>query len=136
MIGERTAEELKIEIGTAYPGRRSEEWEIRGRDLMSGLPRNLRLTSAQVYEAMKETLSEMINAVKSVLEQTPPELAADIIDKGIVLTGGGALLRDFDLLLSQETGVPVHVAENALDCVALGTGEALKALDRLPLYTA
>lgn len=135
MIGERTAEELKVQIGTAYPTRRNDEWEIRGRDLVSGLPRNLVLTAAQVYEAMKEPLAEIVAAVKSVLEQTPPELASDIIDKGIILTGGGALLRDFDLLLSQETGVPVHIAENPLDCVALGTGIALTSLDRLALYT-
>ncbi|HEX6990136.1 MAG TPA: rod shape-determining protein, partial [Bacillota bacterium] len=135
MIGERTAEELKVQIGTAFPKRRNDEWEIRGRDLVSGLPRNLTMTSVQVYEAMREPLAEIVAAVKSVLEQTPPELASDIIDKGIVLTGGGALLRDLDVLLSQETGVPVHVAERPLDCVALGTGVALMSLDRLPLYT-
>ncbi|HEX6989888.1 MAG TPA: rod shape-determining protein [Bacillota bacterium] len=135
MIGERTAEELKVQIGTAFPKGRNDEWEIRGRDLVSGLPRNLTMTSGQVYEAMREPLAEIVAAVKSVLEQTPPELASDIIDKGIVLTGGGALLRDLDVLLSQETGVPVHIAEHPLDCVALGTGVALMSLDRLPLYT-
>lgn len=135
LIGERTAEELKMQVGTACMPRQVDEYEVRGRDLVSGLPRNLVLTSAHVHEAMKEPLAEIVGAVKAVLEQTPPELAADIIDRGIVLTGGGALLKDMDVLLSRETGVPVHIAEHPLDCVALGTLRALGSLDRLPLYT-
>lgn len=133
MIGERTAEELKIKIGTAYPGAKKSEdcLEIRGRDLVSGLPKTISVTSRESTVALQEPVDQIVGAVKEVLEHTPPELAADIIDKGIVLTGGGALLRGLDLLISEETGLSVHVSEEAISCVALGTGKALTRLDAL-----
>lgn len=128
-IGERTAEEIKIEIGSAYlPGEPERRMEIRGRDLVRGLPVAVEISSTQVYEAIKENLAAVVGAVKEVLETTPPELAADIVEKGIVLTGGGALLRGLDLLLSRETGLAVHVSDDPLSCVARGTGRALGML--------
>ncbi|HEX5451123.1 MAG TPA: rod shape-determining protein [Candidatus Limnocylindrales bacterium] len=129
MIGERTAEEVKIEIGTALPLERELSMEVRGRDLIAGLPRTIPITSSEVMEAVELPLQALVAAVRQVLEQTPPELSSDIIDKGMVMSGGGALLRNIDKLLTQVTGVPCHVAENALNCVALGTGEALKHYD-------
>jgi len=126
MIGERTAEEVKIAIGTALPLERDLSMEVRGRDLIAGLPRTIPITSSEVMEAIEAPLQQLVAAVRHVLEQTPPELSSDIIDKGMVMSGGGALLRNIDKLLTQVTGVPCHVAENALNCVALGTGEALK----------
>jgi len=129
MIGERTAEEVKITIGTALPLERELSMEVRGRDLIAGLPRTIAITSSEVMEAIELPLQQLVAAVRSVLEQTPPELSSDIIDKGMVMSGGGALLRNIDKLLTQVTGVPCHVAENALNCVALGTGEALKHYD-------
>ncbi|HXI45177.1 MAG TPA: rod shape-determining protein [Candidatus Acidoferrales bacterium] len=129
MIGERTAEEVKIAIGTALPLERELTMEVRGRDLIAGLPRTIPITSSEVMEAIELPLQQLVAAVRSVLEQTPPELSSDIIDKGMVMSGGGALLRNIDKLLTQVTGVPCHVAENALNCVALGTGEALKHYD-------
>ncbi|TCS96500.1 rod shape-determining protein [Hazenella coriacea] len=126
LIGERTSEMLKMEIGSASPLEEEIEKEIRGRDLISGLPRNLMITSKEITEALEETVDAIIESVKQTLEQTPPELAADILEKGIVLTGGGALLRKLDQRLSDETKMPVIVAENALDCVAIGTGMALE----------
>jgi rod shape-determining protein MreB len=129
MIGERTAEEVKIEIGTALPLERELSMEVRGRDLIAGLPRTIPITSSEVMEAIELPLQQLVAAVRMVLEQTPPELSSDIIDKGMVMSGGGALLRNIDKLLTQVTGVPCHVAENALNCVALGTGEALKHYD-------
>ena len=129
MIGERTAEEVKITIGTALPLERELTTDCRGRDLIAGLPRTIPLTSSEVMEALETPLQQVVTAVKQVLEETPPELASDIIDKGMVMTGGGSLLRNLDKLLTQVTGVPCHVAENAMDCVALGTGEALKHYD-------
>jgi rod shape-determining protein MreB len=126
MIGERTAEEVKITIGTALPLERELSMEVRGRDLIAGLPRTIPITSSEVMEAIELPLQQLVAAVRHVLEQTPPELSSDIIDKGMVMSGGGALLRNIDKLLTQVTGVPCHVAENALNCVALGTGEALK----------
>lgn len=129
MIGERTAEEVKIEIGTALPLERELSMEVRGRDLIAGLPRTIPITSSEVMEAIELPLQQLVAAVRAVLEQTPPELSSDIIDKGMVMSGGGALLRNIDKLLTQVTGVPCHVAENALNCVALGTGEALKHYD-------
>jgi rod shape-determining protein MreB len=129
MIGERTAEEVKITIGTALPLERELSMEVRGRDLIAGLPRTIPITSSEVMEAIELPLQQLVAAVRHVLEQTPPELSSDIIDKGMVMSGGGALLRNIDKLLTQVTGVPCHVAENALDCVALGTGEALKHYD-------
>ncbi|HLX34610.1 MAG TPA: rod shape-determining protein [Candidatus Limnocylindrales bacterium] len=129
MIGERTAEDVKITIGTALPLERELSMEVRGRDLIAGLPRTIPITSSEVMEAIELPLQQLVAAVRSVLEQTPPELSSDIIDKGMVMSGGGALLRNIDKLLTQVTGVPCHVAENALNCVALGTGEALKHYD-------
>lgn len=131
-IGERTGEEIKIEIGTAYPDRAVEKtFEIKGRDLVSGLPRAVTISRIQVYDAIKETLEAVVGSVKEVLERTPPELSADIVNKGIVMTGGGALLEGLDRLLSHETGLPVNVAEDPLSCVALGTGRALGMINIL-----
>jgi rod shape-determining protein MreB and related proteins len=129
MIGDRTAEEVKIQIGTALPLERELHMEVRGRDLIAGLPRTVPLTSSEVMEALELPLQQIVGAVRSVLEETPPELSSDIIDKGMVMSGGGSLLRNIDKLLTQVTGVPCHVAENALNCVALGTGLALENFD-------
>jgi rod shape-determining protein MreB len=129
MVGERTAEEVKIQIGTALPLERELTMEVRGRDLIAGLPRTIQLNSSEVMEAIEIPLQQLVAAVRSVLEQTPPELSSDIIDKGMVMSGGGSLLRNVDKLLTQVTGVPCHVAENALNCVALGTGLALEHFD-------
>jgi rod shape-determining protein MreB len=131
MIGERTAEDLKINIGTALPLDKDETMDIRGRDLVTGLPKTLTISSREISEAIADTVGQIVDAVKVTLEKSPPELAADIMDRGIVLTGGGALLRNLDKLLCEETGMPVVVAENPLDCVAIGTG---KALDNYDLY--
>ena len=129
-IGDRTAEEIKIKIGSAVPVEdESLRMEIKGRDLMSGLPKTLEIHSAEVTAATADELDEIIRAIKAVLHNTPPELSADIMDKGIVMTGGGALLRNIDELVFQETGVPAHIAEDALLCVAKGTGIALEHLD-------
>lgn len=128
-IGERTGEEIKMEIGTAYPDEFSNRtYEVRGRDLMTGLPKAITITSQECHQAIFENLESIVNAVKEVLERTPPELSADIMNQGIVLTGGGALLYGMDKLLSKETELPVCVAEDALSCVALGTGKALGML--------
>jgi rod shape-determining protein MreB and related proteins len=129
MIGERTAEEVKIQIGTALPLERELTMEVRGRDLIAGLPRTIPMTSSEVMEAMEGPLQQLVGAVRSVLEQTPPELSSDIIDKGMVMSGGGSMLRNIDKLLTQVTGVPCHVAENPLECVAVGTGLALEHFD-------
>jgi rod shape-determining protein MreB and related proteins len=129
MIGDRTAEEVKIAIGTALPLEREMTMEVRGRDLIAGLPRTIPITSSEVMEAIEAPLQQLVAAVRVVLEQTPPELSSDIIDKGMVMSGGGALLRNIDKLLTQVTGVPCHVAENSLNCVALGTGLALEHFD-------
>ena len=129
MIGERTAEEVKIAIGTALPLERELQMEVRGRDLIAGLPRTIPITSSEVMEAIELPLQQLVGAVRLVLEQTPPELSADIIDKGMVMSGGGSLLRNIDKLLTQVTGVPCHVAESPLDCVAIGTGLALEHFD-------
>lgn len=126
MIGERTAEKLKLEIGSAGVIDELLEMEVRGRDLLTGLPKTLTITAKEVAEALHDTVYSIVEAVKITLEKTPPELAADVMDRGIVLTGGGALLRNLDKVLSEETGIPVLVAENALDCVALGTGRYLE----------
>ncbi|MBB6674240.1 rod shape-determining protein [Cohnella nanjingensis] len=126
MIGERTSEQLKMEIGSALPLDKMESIEIRGRDLVSGLPKTLAITSDEITEALSDTVNAIVDAVKVTLEKCPPELSADIMDRGIVLTGGGALLRNLDKLLARETGMPVIVAENPLDCVAIGTGRALE----------
>ena len=128
LVGERTAEEVKIAIGSAYPVDEVEGafMEIKGRNLVDGLPKNITIHADEVREALSDSLQSVVEAVKATLEKTPPELAADVIDRGITLTGGGALLRGLDRLISQETGIPVHVAESPLDCVAEGTGRRLE----------
>ncbi|KSU83769.1 rod shape-determining protein [Fictibacillus enclensis] len=128
MIGERTAETLKLEIGSAGTADGIENMDIRGRDLLTGLPKTITITAEEVSSALRDTVNSIMEAVKVTLEKTPPELAADIMDRGIVLTGGGALLRNLDKVISEETKMPVIVAENALDCVAVGTGRALENL--------
>lgn len=130
-IGERTAEQLKMEIGSAAQLEVVESMEIRGRDLVSGLPKTISVSSDEIADALSDTVSSIVDAVKVTLEKCPPELAADIMDRGIVLTGGGGLLRNLDKLLARETGMPVMVAENPLDCVAIGTG---RALDNIHLF--
>lgn len=131
MIGERTAETLKMEIGSASISDDLGEMEIRGRDLVTGLPKTISITGKEVAEALNETVTNIIDTVKITLENTPPELAADIMDRGIVLTGGGALLRNLDRVLSEETNMPVVVAEEPIECVAIGTGKALGNLHLL-----
>lgn len=128
-IGDQTAEEIKIKIGTAIPREKEEELEVRGRDMVDGLPRTITITSNEVAEAISEELIEIIQAVKMVLQDTPPELGADVIDKGMVLSGGGAYLRGLDELISSATGVPCYIADDPLLCVAKGTGVALENLD-------
>lgn len=125
LIGERTAEEVKVKIGSAFPYENEEGMVIKGRNLVDGLPKNVVISAAEVREALADPLSSIIDAIKVTLEKTPPELSADIIDHGIMLTGGGALLRGFDKLVAQETGMPVHIAERPLDCVVDGTGKRL-----------
>ena len=125
LIGERTAEDIKIAIGTVLPGSKNEKMEVRGRDLVTGLPHTITLTSEEVEEALRESVYTIVKAVKGILEETPPELAADIIDKGIILTGGGSLVDGFNGLLAQELKVPVFTAESPLTCVAEGTGVLL-----------
>jgi len=131
LIGEQTAEEVKIEIGSALPLPEKLKMEVRGRDQVAGLPKTLTIASDEVTEALTEPLGEVLKVVKQVLEKTPPELASDVIDRGIVLTGGGALIRNLDRLLTQETGVPCYVAENAIACVAIGAGKALESYEVL-----
>ncbi|MGI6361659.1 MAG: rod shape-determining protein [Bacillota bacterium] len=133
LIGERFAEDLKMNVGTAYSRglRENKFMEVRGRDLVTGLPKSLRFFSFESNEAMQEPIDAIVAGVKEVLEITPPELAADIIDKGIMMTGGGALLDGFDSLLADETGLPVHIAEDPISCVARGTGKALSQINHL-----
>lgn len=131
LIGEATAERVKQEIGTAFPGTEVRELEVRGRNIAEGVPRSFTLNSNEILEAMQEPLSGIVDAVRVALEQAPPELAADIAERGLVLTGGGALLRDLDRLLMEETGLPVIVAEDPLTCVARGGGRALEMMDEL-----
>jgi rod shape-determining protein MreB and related proteins len=128
MIGERTAEAIKFEIGSAGVPEGIDDMDIRGRDLVTGLPKTITITAREIAEALEDTVDTIIEAVKNTLEKSPPELAADIMDRGIVLTGGGGLLRNLDRVLSDQTHMPVLVAENPLDCVALGTGRALENL--------
>ncbi len=128
-IGTQTAEEIKMRIGTALPEKEEKRMEIRGRDLVMGLPRNISIGSNEVAEAISETLEEIIKTIRQVLRETPPELSADIMDKGMVVSGGGALLRNIDILISQSTGVPCFVADNPLVCVAEGTGAVLENID-------
>jgi rod shape-determining protein MreB len=129
LIGEATAENIKCKIGSAYPGKDLMELEVKGRNLSEGVPRSFTLTSNEILEALQEPLFGIVSAVKTALEQTPPELGADVADRGIVLTGGGALLRDLDRLLMEETGIPVVVADDPLTCVARGGGRILDMLD-------
>jgi rod shape-determining protein MreB len=128
MIGERTAEEIKIKIGSAYPVEKETSMEVKGRDLVAGLPKTLTITSQEVREALLEPISTIVESVRVTLERCPPELSADLVDRGLVLAGGGALLRGLDKLLQEETGLPVHVAEDPLSAVAEGTGRALNEL--------
>lgn len=131
LIGERTAEDIKIQVGTVYAGGRDETMDIRGRDLVTGLPSPLTISSTEIEVALRETVGMIVQAAKNVLEKTPPELSADIIDRGIIVTGGGALLHGIDQLLIDELKVPVFVAESPLDCVANGTAVLLDNIDRL-----
>ncbi len=131
LIGERSAEGIKIAIGSAYPGREETAVDVRGRDLVSGLPRTVRMTSSEIREAMAEPVQQVVEAVKQTLERTPPELAADIVDRGIILVGGGALLRGMDRLLAEETGMPVSLTDDPLAAVVMGTGRTLEELETL-----
>ena len=131
LIGERTAEQVKFEIGSAFPLDEPMTMEIKGRDLIEGIPKTLTVTDAEIREALQEPVSVIVNAVRVALERTPPELSADIVDRGIVLTGGGALLKNIDRLLREETGLPVSVAEDPLSSVVLGTGKMLSDFDLL-----
>ena len=133
MIGERTAETIRMELGSAFKVEDEEEkvMDIKGRDLISGLPKTIEISEEQIREALSEPVASIIEAIKITLEKTPPELSADIMDKGIMLAGGGALLRDLDLLINHETHMPVHIAESPLDCVALGTGKALENIESI-----
>ena len=131
LIGETTAERIKIEIGSAYPGQTVREMSVKGRNLSEGVPRSFVLNSNEILEALQEPLQGIVGAVKQALEQTPPELGADVADRGIVVTGGGALLRDIDKLITEETGLPVVIAEDPLTCVARGGGRILELMDEL-----
>ncbi len=131
MIGERTSEEIKIKIGSAYPLEEELTMEVRGRDLVAGLPKMVTVTSEEIREAMGEPISQIIESIRITLERTPPELSADLIERGIIMAGGGALLRGFDKLIQEETGLPVHVADDPLTAVALGTGKVLSELHYL-----
>ena len=129
LIGEATAERIKHEVGSAYPGNEVREIEVRGRNLAEGIPRSFVLNSNEILESLQEPLSGIVSAVKTALEQTPPELGADVAERGMVLTGGGALLKDLDRLLMEETGIPVIIADDPLTCVARGGGRALEMVD-------
>jgi len=129
VIGEQTAENVKIKIGSAYSSGKDETMEVKGQDLVSGIPKTVRITSAKVREALAEPVALIIDAVRLALEKTPPELAADIVDRGIYMAGGGSLLKGLDLLISEETNLPVYVAENAQECVVLGAGKILENIE-------
>ena len=131
LIGEQTAEAIKKEIGSAFPGSEVKEMEVKGRNLSEGIPRSFTISSNEILEALTDPLNQIVSAVKIALEQTPPELGADIAERGMMLTGGGALLRDLDRLLAEETGLPVLVAEDPLTCVVRGSGMALERMDKL-----
>jgi len=131
LIGERTAEQVKIEIGNAFPDGEPRHMEVKGRDLVTGIPKTLDIDSTEVRDALSEPVNAIVEAVRNALERTPPELAADIVDKGIVLAGGGALLKNLDMLLREETGLPVVIAEDPLSCVVLGSGKVLDEIDLL-----
>jgi rod shape-determining protein MreB len=130
-LGERTAEAIKLAVGSAFPSPDDMIAEIKGRDLVSGLPKTIHVTSEEVRKAIEEPVNAIVDAVRDTLDRCPPELAADVMDKGIVLTGGGALLRDIDKLLTEETGLPVVVADDPLTCVARGGGRILELMDEL-----
>jgi len=130
LIGEQTAEQIKIRVGSAFPLEQEEEMEIKGRDLIGGIPKTIKITSTEIREAMQEPVSQIVEALRTSLEQTPPELAADIVDRGILMTGGGSLLRGLDVLLREATNLPITVAEEALLCVVLGTGKVLENLEQ------
>ncbi len=131
LIGERTAEELKINVGTAAPRAKSIKMDCRGRDLITGLPKNITITSEEMQDALAETVNAVCDAVHAVLEKTPPELASDISSRGIIMTGGGALLHGLNKLVEKKTGIPTFIAEDAVSCVAKGTGMSLEHLDVL-----
>jgi rod shape-determining protein MreB len=131
LIGEPTAEAIKKEIGSAFPGSEVKEMEVKGRNLSEGVPRSFTISSNEILEALTDPLNQIVSSVKNALEQTPPELGADIAERGMMLTGGGALLRDLDRLLAEETGLPVLVAEDPLTCVVRGCGTALERMERL-----
>ncbi len=131
MIGERTAEDIKLNIGSAYPKNVDEKMSVRGRDLVSGLPKTLNINSSEILDALKEPINNIVDAIKFTLEKTPPELASDVMEFGIVLTGGGALLNGLDKLIRKETGMPVRIADEPLDCVALGTGKTVEEIETL-----
>ncbi len=131
MIGDRTGEQIKLGIGSAYPDESENRMSIRGRDLVTGLPKNILITQEEIRGALAEPIASIVEAIKSTLEKTPPELSSDIMDRGVTLTGGGALIRGLDKLIERETGIPVYIAENPLDCVALGTGKVLEEIDTL-----
>jgi len=131
LIGEQTAELIKKTVGSAFPGTEVREMEVKGRNLSEGIPRSFTVTSNEILEALTDPLNQIVTAVKAALEQTPPELASDIAERGMMLTGGGALLRDLDRLLLEETGLPIHIAEDPLTCVARGSGIALERMDKL-----
>jgi len=137
MIGERTAEEIKIQVGTAFVNNENanNSLEVRGRDLLTGLPKNINISAQESWKALQEPVQSIVDGVKRVLEITPPELAADILNNGIVMTGGGALLDGLDTLLSKETSLPVHIAEDAISCVALGTGKVLNQISSLSWHS-
>ena len=130
-IGERTSEQIKIQIGNAYPTGKESSMEVKGRDLLAGVPKTIEVSSDEIREALAETVNSIVETVKITLERTPPELAADIVDKGVVMTGGGSLLKNLDILLREETGLPVFLSEDPLSAVALGAGIALENLDYL-----
>lgn len=131
LIGERTAEDIKIQVATVFPGARNESIDIRGRDMMSGLPRTITIHSEEIEKALRESIYVIVQAAKNVLEKTPPELSADIIDRGVILTGGGALLHGLDQLLAEELKVPVFLSEEPMSCVAKGTGIMLENIDKI-----
>lgn len=131
MIGDRTGEQVKLAIGSAYPEETEHTMEIRGRDLVTGLPKNITISQEEIRGALDEPITAIVDAIKFTLEKTPPELSADIMDRGIMLTGGGAMIRGLDKLITRETGIPVYVAEDPLDCVALGTGKVLEEIETL-----
>jgi rod shape-determining protein MreB len=131
LIGERTAEEVKVNIGSVFEGGQETEMAITGRNLLTGLPKTMKITSIEIRKALRETVNAIVEGIKNTLEKTPPELSSDIMVQGIMLTGGGAMLKNLDQLIAKETGMPVHIAEDPLDCVAIGTGKALEHFDKL-----